>query len=280
MFSPIALLRTALIACAAALVALAPAKAQEWDDSVRAMPASITITTTISWTVTEDADADEGDDAFESDGDAPGDADFADAALLDDDALALSEGATRRYAPAPGLVASRGKGIAHYGPFTVVDGRTARMSGDVTSATPRAFAAMLAAFPTLERLEMIDCPGSLDEVANLTLARQIRRAGMTTIVPSGGSVRSGAVELWMAGARRMAAADAEFGVHSWRDEDGREARDYAANDPVHDEYLGFYAEMGIDAAKARAFYDMTNATPFDDVRYLTRDDMARYVTLN
>ncbi len=42
----------------------------------------------------------------------------------------------------------------------------------------------------------------------------------------------------------------------------------------------YYREMGMDDAKARAFYALTNSTPFDDVRYLTRDDMARFVTLN
>ena len=36
----------------------------------------------------------------------------------------------------------------------------------------------------------------------------------------------------------------------------------------------------MDAAKAREFYALTNATPFDEVRYLTRDDMARFVALN
>ena len=77
-----------------------------------------------------------------------------------------------------------------------------------------------------------------------------------------------------------AAADAEFGVHSWTDDSGREANDYAASDPVHAEYLGYYREMGMDDAKARAFYALTNSTPFDEVRYLTRDDMARFVTLN
>lgn len=154
------------------------------------------------------------------------------------------------------------------------------MTGDVTSATPRQFAAMLAAYPGLKRLEMIDCPGSLDEEANLILARAVRRAGMETIVPSGGSVRSGAVELWLAGTTRRAAPDAEFGVHSWADETGREANDYPATDPVHAEYLGYYREMGLDDAKARAFYKLTNSTPFDEVRYLTRDDMARFVALN
>src|SRR3546814_15955422 len=104
---------------------------------------------------------------------------------------------------------------------------------------------------------MLDFPGSLDEEANLALARASRRAGLETLVPSGGSVRSGAVELWLAGAVRRAAPDAEFGVHSWVDEYGREANDYPAEDPVHAEYLDYYREMGMDEARARAFYALT-----------------------
>ena len=49
---------------------------------------------------------------------------------------------------------------------------------------------------------------------------------------------------------------------------------------MHAEYLGYYREMGLDAAKAREFYALTNATPFDEVRYLTRGDMARFVALD
>jgi hypothetical protein len=168
----------------------------------------------------------------------------------------------------------------HFGPFTVIDGTTARMAGSVTSATPQQFAAMRAVYPALKRLDLVDCPGSLDEEANLALARAIRRAGMSTHVPAGGSVRSGAVELFLAGVTRSAHPSAEFGVHSWRDEDGLEADDFPANHPVHAEYLDYYREMGMDDAHARAFYAMTNATGFDAVRYLTKADMARYVALN
>ncbi len=255
---PIAFLRTLIVAALAAVLAFAPAHAQQL----------VTITTTVSWTY-DDAG---GDDVRYID---------EDTALLDDETLAEDAefAASRRYAPAPTL-AARGHVRATYGPFSVVDGATVRMAGDVTSATPRQFAAMLAAHPGLKRIEMIDCPGSLDEEANLILARAIRRAGLETVVPAGGSIRSGAVELWLAGATRRAAPDAEFGVHSWADEYGREANDYPANDPVHAEYLGLYREMGMDAAKAQAFYALTNATPFDDVRYLTRDDMARFVTIH
>lgn len=259
MVSPPALLRTLIVAALAAVLAFAPAQAQQ----------VVTVTTTVTWTY---ADAGSDEEAGYLD---------EDAALLDDEALAEDAefAATRRYAPAATL-RTLGHARATYGPFSVIDGSTVRMAGDVTSATPRQFAAMLAAFPGLKRLEMVDCPGSLDEEANLILARAIRRQGMETVVPAGGSIRSGAVELWLAGVTRRAAPDAEFGVHSWADEYGREAKDYPANDPVHAEYLGYYREMGMDAAKAREFYALTNATPFDAVRYLTRDDMARFVALD
>lgn len=271
--APAAILRTLLVALFAALLAFAPAQAR----AQQLVTVTTTVTTTVTWV---DDDAPDAGDA---------DADEADAVAVDDDTAALLDdaavagaadlGATRRYAPGAGL-ATRGPAQARFGPFAVVDGTTARMSGDVDDATPRQFAAMLAAFPGVRRLEMIDCPGSLDEEANLILARAIRRAGLETVVPSGGSVRSGAVELWLAGSTRRAAPDAEFGVHSWADEYGREASDYPASDPVHAEYIGLYREMGMDDAHARAFYALTNATPFDQVRYLTRDDMARFVALN
>lgn len=256
MIRPVALFRTLFVALCAAVLAFAPAHAQQ----------VVTVTTTISWSYEDSGE----EPLFEGD-----------AAFVDEDALAEHGDfvPARRYAPVPALAAPT-RARAHYGPFAVVDTTTVRMAGDVTSATPRQFAAMLAAFPGLKRLEMVDCPGSLDEEANLILARAIRRAGMETVVPSGGSVRSGAVELWLAGSTRRAAPDAEFGVHSWADEYGREANDYPANDPVHAEYLNYYREMGMDDARARAFYALTNATPFDDVRYLTREDMARFVALD
>lgn len=259
MVSPSAFVRTLIVAAFAAVLAFAPAHAQQ----------AVTVTTTVTWTYADAGDDDAAEYIDEGD------------ALLDDEAVAANPDftATRRYAPNAAL-ATLGHAKASFGPFSVIDERTVRMAGDVTSATPRQFAAMLAAFPGLKRLEMIDCPGSLDEEANLILARAVRRAGMETVVPAGGSIRSGAVELWLAGVIRRAAPDAEFGVHSWADEDGREANDYPANDPVHAEYLGYYREMGLNDAKAREFYALTNSTSFDNVRYLTRDDMARFVTLN
>src|SRR3546814_8213190 len=119
MVSAPAFLRTLIVAALAAVLAFAPAYAQQ----------VVTITTTVTW-----VHDDEG------------------AALLDDEALAEDAefAAARRYAPVATLGAP-GHAKARFGPFAVIDGATVRMAGDVTSATPRQFAAMLAAFPGLDR---------------------------------------------------------------------------------------------------------------------------------
>ena len=90
----------------------------------------------------------------------------------------------------------------------------------------------------------------------------------------------GGVELFLAGAKRRAAPGAEFAVHSWRDEDGMEADDFAESDPVHQEYVAYYREIGMTADKARAFYAMTNSAAHDDALYLRSRDIAAYIPLD
>tara|TARA_R110000824_G_scaffold2274_3_gene10644 strand:- start:303 stop:1034 length:732 start_codon:yes stop_codon:yes gene_type:complete len=179
---------------------------------------------------------------------------------------------------APATPASAAYG--QYGPFRVIAADAVEMTGTVDSYTPALFRQMIQHFPGIKRIEMLDCDGSVDEEANLNLARMIRRAGISTHVPANGSVRSGAVELFLAGATRTAHPNAEFIVHSWMDEDGREANDYPANDPVHSEYLDYYAEMGVPVPTAKAFYALTNSVPFSDQLRLSRNDMARFQFVN
>lgn len=169
------------------------------------------------------------------------------------------------------------QGIAAYGPFRVLDpGRAALV--DVTDArSPVQFAAMLKAWPGIALIEMIDCPGTEDDRANLALGRMIHARGIVTHVPRGGSVRSGGVELFLAGARHSADEGAEFAVHAWEDEDGRQATDYPADAPENRAYLDYYREMGMTAEQASAFYAMTNSVPFERARWLTARDMGQWV---
>lgn len=179
----------------------------------------------------------------------------------------------------PTSYAPRSAVLADYGPFQVVSPYKAEMMGTVDSYTPQRFQQMLRQFPGIKRIEMIDCDGSVDEEANLALARMIRSAGISTHVPANGSIRSGAVELFLSGVTNTADPGAEFVVHSWMDEDGLEANDYPPTDPVHAEYLDYYKEMGVPADKARAFYALTNSVPFSGQLRLSRNDLVQYSLL-
>ncbi len=167
--------------------------------------------------------------------------------------------------------------LAAYGPFRVLDRTRAVLVGVTGPATPTQFKAMLRDYPSLARLDFLECPGTDDDRANLETGRLIRAAGLETHVPADGSVRSGAVELFLAGKTRSIADGAEFAVHSWLDESGHEADDYAADSPEHAYYLRYYRDMGMDAAQARAFYEMTNSVPHETALWLTAQDMRRWL---
>lgn len=177
----------------------------------------------------------------------------------------------------PPAVEVEQKAIAAYGPFRVIDGNTAALVGPTDGRTPGQFAAMLRDYPQLARLDMIECAGTADDRSNLKLGRMIRAAGLATHVPDGGSVRSGGVELFLAGATREIDDGAEFAVHAWEDEDGRQASDYAESAPENAKYLAYYREMGMSAAEARAFYAMTNSVPFEQARWLDGAEMRQWI---
>lgn len=173
----------------------------------------------------------------------------------------------------PGAREALARGEA-FGPFRVIDEQRAALVDATDSASPRAFAAMIAAHPGIATLEMVECPGTDDDTANLALGRMIRARGIATHVPAGGSVRSGAVELFLAGATRNIDDGAEFAVHSWRDSDGHEAGDLPADAAPNRAYLDYYREMGV--AQPQAFYAMTNSVANDDERWLTAAEMRRW----
>ncbi|AWW72826.1 alpha/beta hydrolase [Erythrobacter sp. KY5] len=163
--------------------------------------------------------------------------------------------------------------LAQYGPFVVTSETRVKMVGSTDSSTPRHFDAMMHDFPQLETLEMVEAPGTTNDIANLAVGRRIRAAGLSTHVPRGGSVRSGAVELFLAGVTRQVDDGAQFAVHSWLDNHGREADDFAASDPAHRLYLDYYVEMGMSERRAHEFYAMTNSVPHRTALWLVADDM-------
>ncbi|BBC70885.1 conserved hypothetical protein [Altererythrobacter sp. B11] len=198
-------------------------------------------------------------------------------------------GAGQAHVPSPAAPAEQAEGASRfaaavpmqgtaavqesYGPFLVVDERTVALDGATDADSPAAFAALLRDHPAIAELSFHDCPGTYDDIANLALGRMIRDQGLITVAPEGGSVRSGAVELFLAGRRRIIADGAEFAVHTWLDEDGLEAADFGADSPQNRKYLAYYRDMGMTAEEAVRFYALTNSAPYDDALWLTGPEM-------
>ncbi|MEL6529732.1 MAG: alpha/beta hydrolase [Pseudomonadota bacterium] len=181
-----------------------------------------------------------------------------------------------RYA-SPQTRPSAANAVAAYGPFRVLDDRRAAIVGPTGRMSPAYFDAMLRDHPELEVLELLEAPGTNHDIANLAVGRRIREAGLRTHVPNGGSVRSGAVELFLAGTTKSMDDGAEFAVHSWLDSHGREPDDFAADHEANRMYLDYYVEMGMSEKRAREFYAMTNSVPHHSALWLGADDMRRWV---
>jgi len=177
----------------------------------------------------------------------------------------------------PALARLEDSALGTYGPFRVIDETTTALIDVTDENSPAAFRAMLRDHPRLATLVFIECPGTHDDRANLALGRMIRAARLAAWVPEGGSVRSGAVELVLAGVSLRIEDGAEFAVHAWEDEDGYEAGDYAADSPENRKYLAYYREMGMSADTAAAFYAMTNSVSFEDARWLGAAEMRRWI---
>ena len=172
------------------------------------------------------------------------------------------------------------QGIARFGPFRVIDESHAVLVDATDARSPAQFEAMLSAYPGITELALVDVPGTEDDKANMRLGRIIHQRGITTRVPEGGSVRSGGVELFLAGTHRVAEPGSEFAVHAWEDDEGRQPGDYPADAPENRAYIDYYIEMGMTEDQAKAFYAMTNSVRFEDAKYLTEQDMAKWVRLD
>lgn len=157
--------------------------------------------------------------------------------------------------------------------FTV-SGTDAVLRGVIDARAITAIEDLLRDHPEVTRVIFQDCPGSVDDTSNLRAARLLRDANLTTHVPADGVIASGGVDLFLAGTTRTAdvAGGARLGVHSWGSGPIAGA-DVPRDDPAHQPYLDYYAEMGIPAD----FYWFTlDAAGADDIHWMTAEEIARY----
>ncbi|WP_371229831.1 alpha/beta hydrolase [Roseovarius sp. 2305UL8-3] len=152
-------------------------------------------------------------------------------------------------------------------------GDTLILDGVIDTSTPEIVAGALRERPDIRVVTLRNIPGSDDDEANLELARMLRAAGVSTIIPPGGMVASGGTDLFLAGVTRVAAPDACIGVHSWAVSGffgSEQGRDLPRDDPEHQLYLAYYREMGIHSD----FYWYTlNSADADHIHWMNASEI-------
>jgi Ca2+-binding EF-hand superfamily protein len=153
-----------------------------------------------------------------------------------------------------------------------VRGTDAIMTGVIGPTTPGRVLELVVEHPEVERIVMLDVPGSMDDDSNVRAARLVRQAGLATHVPADGEVASGGTDFFQAGVVRTCGDGARFGIHSWAGF-GVEGGDLPRDDPEHRMYVDYCREMGIP----EDFYWYTlEVASADDIYWMTAEELERF----
>ena len=154
-----------------------------------------------------------------------------------------------------------------------VEGNRAYLDCGIDWSTLEELDDILRSDPQVDTLVLDYVEGSLDDEANLELARQIRALGWSTLVPAEGLVASGGTDLFLAGTTRSLEPGACIGVHAWA-ADNFTANDLARSDPEHDPYLDYFAEIGIP--EASHYWFTLEAAPAHGMHWMTAAEVDRF----
>ncbi len=155
--------------------------------------------------------------------------------------------------------------------FTIL-GDTAFGNGGTDSSSLSYMKTFLEQHPEITHLVFQYMPGTTDGASNLEIARLIRKRGLTIHLQKNSYIASGAVDLFISGAKRTMECGAQIGVHSWRTAPGINA-DSLGRDPLRTNHERFLRDMGIDPA----FYQFTqDAAPPNDIYVMTQDEIRQF----
>lgn len=180
--------------------------------------------------------------------------------------------------------------VKKYGIFTVSDnGLSATVKGGIVDATLTDFTNMIAKFPNIKTLNLVDVPGSNvsgDKQTDkaLELGREVYKKNINTHLVDNGFVASGGTDLLACGKKVSVGTNPKIGVHSWSGGlDGNpngSAWDIKddENHIEHKKYLRYFEDVGFTTQKAKEFYFFTirSAKP-EEVHYMTTVEINKYL---
>ncbi len=153
-----------------------------------------------------------------------------------------------------------------------IKGDTAYVNGGTNSVSYKTMKTFLNDNPDVQHFVLQNMPGTKDSRTNLDVARLIRKRGITTHLESRSYIASGAVDLFLAGAKRTMECGAMIGVHSWSFDGDIGPNDIGRDDQkwAHEKFL---TDMGIDPS----FYVFTRAAAApDEIHIMRYPEIERY----
>lgn len=163
-----------------------------------------------------------------------------------------------------------------FGIFKVVDDNTIEMDGEIFSRTLDDFNELIAAYPDINLINIVECPGSNDDEINVQVAKKVYDNDIATHLLDDGLIASGGVDFFLAGTTRTRGTNTMVGVHSWTDGEN-EATDFPADAEEHQLFIEFYKSIGFTQTAAEDFYFFTiNAAPAAEIYYMTEAEIEQY----
>lgn len=172
-----------------------------------------------------------------------------------------------------------------FGIFEVVDDTTVELDGVINSASLNNFNDLLAAYPGISTINIVNCDGSEDDETNLQLSALVHQRGTDIHILENGIIASGGTDFFLAGTKRTKGANTQIGVHSWggEDDDGNavSATDFPEGHEYHLPYIEYYMAVGFTQQEAEDFYYFTiNAASADDIHWMTDQEIEQYGMLS
>ncbi len=168
-----------------------------------------------------------------------------------------------------------------FGIFEVIDANTIEMDGVINSSSLNNFNQMVAVYPNINTINIVNCDGSEDDETNLQLSALVHQRGADIHILDNGLIASGGTDFFLAGTRRTKGANTRIGVHSWggQDDDGNliSATDFPVGHEFHQPYIDYYMSVGFTQQEAEDFYYFTiNAASPDDIHWMTDEEITQY----
>lgn len=164
-----------------------------------------------------------------------------------------------------------------FGIFRVTeDSSTILMDGTINRTSLKKFNKLIEKRGNINRINIVNCPGSKDDDTNLKLSKRVNELGIEIHLLDNGEIASGGVDFFLAGVKRTRGSNTKIGVHSWAG-GNKEATDYPVGHEEHLKYIEYYKSIGFSQQWSENFYYFTiNSAPAKSIHWMTEEEIEEY----